>query len=50
MSPQDANTIRLEAASSVVPTPPSVTLKCSAVAFREAEYSTRTGRTAPPCA
>ena len=43
MSPQDANTIRLEGRFVGRANTPSVTLKCSAVAFREAEYSTRTG-------
>lgn len=43
MSPQDANTIRLEGRFVGRGDIPSMTLKCSAVAFREAEYSTRTG-------
>ena len=42
MSPQDENTIRLEARFAGREDTPSTTLKCSAVAFREVEYSTRT--------
>jgi hypothetical protein len=42
MSPQDENTIRLEGRFFGRGDIPSITLKCSAVAFREAEYSTRT--------
>ena len=47
MSPQDENTIRLEGRFFGRGDIRSITLKCSAVAFREAEYSRRT---APPCA
>ena len=43
MSPQDANTIRLEGRFVGRGDTSSITLKCSAVAFREAEYSTRAG-------
>jgi hypothetical protein len=43
MSPQDENTIRLEGRFVGHGEAASLTLKCSAVAFREAEYSTRTG-------
>ena len=43
MSPQDENTIRLEERFVGHGETHSLTLKCSAVAFREAEYSTRTG-------
>ena len=43
MSPQDENTIRLEGRFVGQGDTPSITLKCSAVAFRAAEYSTRTG-------
>ncbi len=43
MSPLDENTIRLEGRFVGHGDTPSITLKCSAVAFREAEYSTRTG-------
>lgn len=41
MGPQDANTIRLEGRFLGRDDTPSITLKCIAVAFREAEYSTR---------
>jgi hypothetical protein len=43
MSPQDENTIRLEKRSDGRGDASFVTLECSAVAFREAEYSSRTG-------
>jgi hypothetical protein len=43
MSPQDENTIRLEGHFVGRGDTPSITLKCSAVAFCDAEYSTRTG-------
>lgn len=43
MSPQDENTIRLEERFVGRGDIHSITLKCSAVAFREPEYSTRTG-------
>jgi hypothetical protein len=41
MSPQDENTIRLEGRFVGHEETPFLTLKCSAVAFRKAEYSTR---------
>ena len=41
MSPQDENTIRLEGRFVGRGDTPTITLRCNAVAFREAEYSTR---------